>query len=63
MLRQEAAELVGDSDGCNNMSMLAARKLPTLPSKLLQETRREALLDAVGGGEGTSSAIRAGGSC
>jgi hypothetical protein len=47
-IEHEAAELVGDSEG-NNMSLLPARKLLMLPSRLLHETRREALL---AGGEG-----------
>lgn len=47
-IEHEAAELVGDSEG-NNMSLLPARKLLILPSRLLHETRREALL---AGGEG-----------
>lgn len=54
-IEHEAAELVGDSEG-NNMSLLPALKLLMLPSRLLHETRREALL---AGGEGigpTSSA-------
>ena len=62
-MEHDAAELVGEREG-SSMSLLPTRKLLMLPSRLLHETRREALL---GGGEGMgpSSAINigCGGAC
>ena len=62
-MEHDAVELVSEKEG-NNVSLLPTRKLLMLPSRLLDETRREALL---GGGEGMgpSSAINigCGGAC
>lgn len=55
-IEYDAAELVGEREG-STMSLLPARKLLMLPSKLLQETRREALLVGGDGIGPTSSAI------
>ena len=46
----DAAELVGDSDGSN------VWKLVTLPSRLLHETRREAVLGGPADGDGAGDA-------
>ena len=46
----EAAELVGDSEGSS------VWKLLTLPSRLLHETRREALLGGAADGDGAGDA-------